>query len=265
MSPETGADGPSSGLTVVLLAVLAVGLIAGPLWVEVLHLDDQVYRYERAAVTTQGGTIDYATDANDPGVPISEQVACTGAITSRACYLERSLTGNSTAPTSRYTSGNVSGSAVESDYRYVAGDGATYRVIAVLNRSQGYVVENGSVRPVDADSGSNEDVLYRVELALEQVSPETVLDRVTVDVDDVDSPVRTAARTGSVRTHSPVDVPATPVELDDGSTYRVYLAAQHDPPATGRTAVVLLRYVAPLVGLALGYSVLKRYRQDRVE
>lgn len=259
MSRTSGDGEGRSARSVLLVVVLAIGLLAGPLWVEVLHLDDRVYRYERVEVATQGGTIEYVSDANDPGVAISEDIACSGAIVSRTCYLERGLIGNRTAPTSRYTSGNVSGRSIESEYRFVAGSEAVYRVAAVLNRSQGFVVENGSVRPVDEDSASNERVLYRVDLDLERVSTTTVLDSVSVDVKDVAPPVREAARTGSVRTYSPVEVTETPVKLDDGSIYRVHLAAQYGPPETGRTAVLLLRYLAPLAGLLLGYSVLRGF------
>lgn len=245
-----------SGRTL-LLALLAVGLLAGPLWVEALHLDDRVYRYERAEVSVQDGTIEYASA--DPGVAISDHVLCTGVIDTRACYLEQSLIGNRTVPTSRYTSGSAFGP--DSDYRYVAGPEGVYEVDVRLNRSQGYVVENGSVRAVDEESVPADRVLYRVELDLREVDAQRILDRVSADVDRVETPVREAARSGSVRTYRPVDVPETPVKLENGTAYRVYLAAQHDPPETTRTGVLLLRYLAPVAGILLGYSLLTGRRR----
>lgn len=241
-----------------LLALLAIGLLAGPLWVEALHLDDQVYRYERAEVTVQEGTIDYVA-ADDPGVEISHQVLCTGAIDTRVCYLEQALIGNRTVPTNRYTSGSANGP--DSAYRYVAGSEGVYKVDVRLNRSQAYVVENGSIRAVEEESVPENRVLYRVELALDAVDAERVLERVSVDVDRVEPPVREAARSGSVRTDRPLDVPENPVELENGSTYRVYLVAHHGPPERARTAVLLLRYLAPVAGILLGYSLLTGRRR----
>lgn len=135
----------------------------------------------------------------------------------------------------------------------------------VLDQSQGYIVENQSLEPVDEDSYPEDRVLYRVHLTLERLSPKKVLDRVSVDVEHVDQPVREAARTGSSRTSRQVDNPETPVKLEDGSIYRVYLAAEQGPPESARSAVVLLRYVAPIAGLIIGYSVLKGGLQDRSE
>jgi hypothetical protein len=264
MSGTPRADESHSFGTVLLLVLLAVALLAGPLWVEVAHFDDTTYRYERAEVTQQGGTIGYAADAADPGVAISEAVACSGPIDTRACHLERGLIGNRTAPTSRFTSGNVSGEAVESPYRFVAGSEAVYRVDAVLNRSQGYVVDEGSVRPVDEDSDSTDRTLYRVELALEPVSPATVLDRISADVGDVAPPIREAARTGDVRRYASVDAPVELVRLDDGTIYRVYLAAKSGPPEDLDSVVFLLRYLAPLAGLVLGYRVLVTDIRSRI-
>lgn len=258
MSRPNGERAGQSIWSLSLLAVIAVGLLAGPLWVEVAHLDDRVYEYERVEVTTQGGTIQYEVD--DPGVQISEDIACSGAIVSRACYLERGLIGNATVPTSKYSN---TGSSIDSKYRFVAGSEATYEVDSVLNRSQGYIVENWSVKAVEEDAYPDDRVLYRVELDLEQVSSQTVLEQVSVDVESLDKPVREAARTGSVRTYSPAENPATPVKLEDGSIYRVYLTAEYGPPESARLAVVLLRYVAPIAGLIIGYPVLKRLLQDR--
>lgn len=257
----SGDDEGRSTRSALLVAVLIVGLVAGPLWVEVLHLDDRRYRYEGTEVAIQNGTIDYVPGATEPGVPISADIACSGGIASRTCHLERGLIGNQTVPTSQYTSGDPT--SVESEYRFVAGPEAVYRVETVLNRSQGYVVRNGSVKPVENDSEVTERVLYRVELTLARASPTTVLERVSVDVSTVDPPVQEAARTGSVRTFRPVDIPQTPVKLTDGSVYRVSLVAEHGPPETGRTAVLLLRYVAPVAGLLLGYSVLKGFHHNR--
>lgn len=257
MSQSDGGSGRFPSRRTVLLALLAIGLLAGPLWVEALHLDDRVYRYERAEVTVQDGTIDYV--AEDPGVTISDRVLCTESIDSRVCYLEQALIGNGTVPTSRYTSGNASGP--DSSYRYVAGPEGVYEVDVGLNTSQGYVVENGSLRPVEDGSVPENRVLYRVYLSLEAVDAQRVLERVSTDVDRVEPPVREAARTGSVRTYRPVDMPESLVTLENGSTYRVYLAAHHGPPERARTAVLLLRYLAPIAGLLLGYSLLAGRRR----
>ncbi len=258
MSQSAGKDSEWLSARMLLLALLAVGLVAGPLWVEALHLDDRVYRYDRAEVSVQDGAIDYVPEGDPPGVSISEDIRCTGVIETRACYLEQALIGNRTIPTARYTNDNPSGP--DSEYRFVAGPEGVYEVDVGLNKSQGYVVENGSIRATEEGSVPEDRVLYRVELDLEAVDAGWALERVSVDLDRVEPAVREAARSGSVRTYRPIDVPETPVKLENGSTYRVYLAAQHGPPESARTGVLLLRYLAPLAGLLLGYSLLSGLR-----
>lgn len=249
---------PSRGT--LLRVLLVVALLAGPLWVSVLHLDDPTVRYERAAVAATNGTIEYVNGSNDArGAPISDDLACSGFHIERSCYFERSLVGEGTVQTSVYTTGpDAPDGAITAPYEFVQGTEAVYRPVVVLDRSQAYVIEDGEVRPVP-NASAVERPRWRVQLDLERVSPDAALDSVAVSADSTDPAVQEAARTGSATIYTVREPPATPVKLEDGSYYRVFIAEQYSPPETNRSAVVILRYLAPIAGLVLGYRILRRH------
>ena len=220
-----------------LLAVVAVSLLLAPVWAPLGHLDDPTYRYERVRVTAADATIAYANDS-DPPVrgPISADVACTGSFgQSRGCYFERYLAANHTVSTgvAAKPPGPIDLPGV-GGYEYAVVNGTTYETTAVANRS-----------------ARRDDGLYRVDLALEPASAREALERVSVRLEDVHPAVREAARTGVGTSHREVDVPKTPVRLEDGTYYRVYAAGRTDPLDLDRFLADLLRWGSPLVGLAL--------------
>lgn len=261
--PPAESDGRFDGRTRTLLLVLLVlALLAGPLWVEVLHLNDPTYTYERTEVTAGTGTVEYASDIDDPAVTISEEILCTSPMSARACTLERTLVNGNTIPADIYHRGSGTPDPFEQDYEYVATRTGIYRPTAITNRSQAYVIENGGVRQVE--NGTTDDPFYRVELTLERVDAPSALEDVSVPVDSVGPVTREAARSGSATAHSDIDIPETPVRLDDGTYYRVYLSQQNRPPETVGTAVFLLRFVAPLVGLVLGSRLWGRFEVSYV-
>lgn len=238
-----------------LLLVLA--LLAGPIWVEAIHLADPTYTYDRAEVAVSGDTIEYVGEDVPHDVALSEDILCTAPVSVRACYLERTLVGNQSAPADIYHRGPGSTSAIQQEYEYVRARQAIYRPTTRTNRSQPYVIEDGAVRAVP-NASTVENPFYRVELTLTPVDPTQALDDVAVSVEGTDPVVREVVRTGSSNTHDPVAIPQTPVRADDGSYYRVYLLERQDPSDTVGQAVFLLRFVAPLLGLALSARLLNR-------
>ncbi|NHN57954.1 MULTISPECIES: hypothetical protein [Halorussus] len=220
-----------------LLAVVALALLAGPIWAPLAHFGDPTYRYESARVTASDGTIAYANDS-DPPVrgPISADVACTGDFAhSRGCYFERYLARNHTVPTGIASSTpGPSRLPTVDHYEYAIVNGTTYETSYVANRS-----------------AENSDGMYRVDLALEPASAGDALQRVSVSAEDVRPAVREAARTGVGTAHREVDVPETPVRLGDNTYYRVYAAGHTDRLNVELLLADILRWGSPLVGLAL--------------
>lgn len=241
------------------LGLLVLVLLAGPLWVEALHLTNQRYVYERAEVTATGGTVEYGGDADVPhDVALSEDILCTEPLSVRACYLERSLLDNGAVPVDLYHSGPEDPDAVEHEYEYVRTRTAIYRPSTETNWSQAYVVEQGSVRAVE-NASEHDNPLYRVELTLTKVNASDALADVSVAMDRVGPVSREAVRTGSTTAYAPASIPQTPIVTEDGRYYRVYLEERDGPPETVGELVFLLRFVAPVLGLALGYRLVSRY------
>lgn len=240
-----------------VLGLLVLVLLAGPLWVEALHLTDHRFVYERAEVTATGGTVEYASDADVPhDVELSEDILCTDPLSVRACVLEQALVGNESVPADLYHSGPDDPDAIEHEYEYVRTRSAIYRPSTRTNRSQAYVVDNG-IRAVE-NASEYENPLYRVELTLTKVNAAEALADVAVEGDSAGPVAREVVRTGSVTTYAPATVPQTPIAADDGRYYRVYLEAKRAPPENVGELVFLLRFVAPLAGLALGYRLVNR-------
>jgi hypothetical protein len=217
-----------------LRAVVALALLAGPLWIPALHLADPTYRYERAQVTADGPGVAFENESAVPaGTILSEEIACAG-YSSRVCAFERQLARNTTVLTGIYSStagtGTSSFALAPDGHDYVQINGTVYEATTVANRSRVYVVANGTVyekgtAPDDADTSGD---LYRVALSHQQVPPAEVLSRVSRDVDTVSPPIARAARTGTGVAHRDLDVPETPIRTADDTYYRVYLAGQRE-------------------------------------
>lgn len=242
MSSERRSDAVRQGIP---LALIAVGLLAAPLTVSVLHVGEPTYRYERLEVTTNGTNVKYATERDVPfETPISEEIACAGSWEVRACAFERLLLDDRTVTTETYSSNlDRTRLPVEERYRYVRINDTVYEV--------GYVT-NASAR--------REGGMYRVELALERTAPDRALRSVSLPVtsDDLSQTVAAAARTGEASASREIDVPETPIRLEDGTYYRVYQTERVEPSPGARGARLLLTYIAPLFGLPVAVDFLQR-------
>lgn len=245
-------------------AILAVILIAGPVWIPALHLDDPTYRYERARVTADGGTLAFANASGVPaGTMVSDEIACSGS-PSRVCAFERQLTRNHTVLTEIYSTHpgeRTNAFAVGHDrYDYVRIDGVVYETITLANRSRVYVVADGTVyRAGEAPDGiSTSGDVYRNELSLRQVSPAAALADVSRDAESVSAPIRRAARTGVGVANRERSVPRTPIRTADGAYYRVYLDDRRQPVVENGWVETLLVIGAPTVGLLVLFRLRRR-------
>lgn len=217
-----------------LLVLVAVVLLAAPLWVPAFHLGDTAYRYESVRIETSGTEMAFATDPGEPDVGISERIACAEGMWSRSCAFERYVAENNTVPTQVYT-GNPDYLHTDANferYDYVYLNGTVYEAIYPANQS---VTREGAAR---------------LELGLQPVAAADALQRVSVPVQEVPPPIREAARTGVAYGHERV-APPTPVELDDGTYRRVYLTNVTAPPAYEGGTETLLTVGGPVVGLGL--------------
>ena len=239
-----------------VLALVGLALVTAPFWIGQFDLDDPRYTYERTAVTTDNGTIEYANAGDSAAVsgPISEDIGCLrgfdlGEI--RYCTIEGSIATNETTVTIAYTSDS------EPDSLHRTMGSGSYRYLAV---NGGIYVQ--TVR-VDRSAGGNESAArYPVYLDLERADPEAALEDVSIERSsaDVSPTVARAAETGSETTRSEIEVPQQPIRLEDGSYYRVYLEETTEPTSTETLLSLLARFVAPISGLVLFANVFRRVR-----
>ncbi|WP_254763132.1 hypothetical protein [Natrinema marinum] len=225
------------------VALVAVGLLTGPAVTALLDVGERTYRYERAEVTVDGSSIEYANESAAPDrTPVDGAIACAEsgpyAWEIRACTFEESVLENGTVPTefSYGAPGPVPVSSLLPErYRYVSLDGTVYETAYVANES------------APRDGG------YRIDVTLEPSSPEAALEYASHHVTsrEVSSTAAKAARTGDVTTLQKATVPERPIRLEDGTYYRVFLADEIEPSKPDRTLNVVLTYLAPLSGIAL--------------
>ena len=240
----TGTETNPSHIPEILLGLLAVGLLAAPLWLSAIPLNEPTYEYEQAEVVINGTTVEYASGFDDEirAGPISQDIECTGHPRFRdirTCAFEQHLNNDNTVPTGIYgTPGpDDGGLGSRTDYRYIQLDDGIYKPITVGNTS----VQRS------ADSSAT-DALYRADLGLQQVSAEGALDGVTRDLDDVPSVVADAARGDGTTSRADITVPEDPVSVGD-RYYRVYRDGQTAPMFWEAPLETILRYGAPFVGL----------------
>lgn len=229
------ADGPlTPARRDALLVLVALGLLAAPLWVPALHLDDPQYRYESVAIETDGARMDFASEPSKPLLGISERIACAGERWGRACVFEHFVAANHTVPTGIFASQELGFRDDVLDHRYdfVLINGTVYEVGAVPNAT---VTGHGG---------------HRLDLALRPVEADRALRFESVDVEDVPPPLRRAARTGSA-TGYVEDLPRTTIELEGGSYRRVYIANTSYPADHEAGTESLLRFGLPVLGLGL--------------
>ena len=227
----------------VLVGLLAVGLVAGPVWTAAIGLGGPTYTYDRAEVVTTDEGIEYAGESDlPPGTPMSDDIECAGwGGDLRACSFEHHLLDEESLPTGVYATNpdyTPTFSIYSADYYdYVQLDGTLYEPTFDTN-----------------ESARRDDGLYRVDMTLERADPAEALDRESLDVDrdGLASVVVEAARNGETTSRREVDAPDTPIRLDDGTYYRVYRERATDDPSWTETFVTwVLTYVGPLYGLAL--------------
>lgn len=241
----------------VLLALLAIGLLAGPLYAAALHLGAPTYEYDRVEVTTTDRGIEYSDQEQvPPRTPISDDLDCVGWGDLRACTFERHLLDEGFLPTEVYSTNPNYTSAFSvysrDYYDYVQIDDAVYEPTYVTNTS-----------------ARRDDGMYRVDATIEPADPDEVLDRVAVDADDdLPSVVAETARSGTTTAPWEVDVPEAPIRLADGTYYRVYRErGVTEPSSVERLLSSLLTYVAPVVGVVVLGRLSRRievsYRGDR--
>lgn len=234
----------------VLLAVVAIALLTGPLWASTLHLGDRTYHYTRTEVVVDGTNVEYASEARvSRHVRISRDLGCQNGLEVRVCAFEELLLENQTISSGAHTNSPdyTSSEILVERYEYALVDETVYESVYVAN-----------------ESARGEDGLYRIDLALERASPERALADVSLPVDSEEVPpaVASAARTGDGYAHREVDVPETPIRLEDDSYYRVYREGWTEPASS--LADSLLTYVVPLAGIALLVRLSRRVRVTHV-
>ncbi|MDF9745608.1 hypothetical protein [Natrinema salsiterrestre] len=231
-----------------VFAVVALGLLTAPLWVAHLPVGERTYHYERVEVVPNGTDIEYGTDTDRFPGPISDEIACApaGSLEVRPCALEQLVLDNETIPTEVYSSHPGPTRlpvTTEERYQYVRIDGSIYEPTYVAN-----------------DSEQRGDGMYRVDLTLNRTAPDRALESVSrrVTSDDLSPTVVEAARSGDARAHREADVPETPIRLEDGTYYRVYLTEYGDSSAVSSGIYFVLRYIAPLAGLIIALDIWQR-------
>lgn len=231
-----------------LVGILALGLLAAPLWIGAVNIGEPTYTYDRTAVTTTDTGIEYADpDAVPHDTPISHHIGCAGwGGDLRACSFERYLLEEESVPTDVYgtnpNSTSVPSVLLADYYRYVQIESTIYEPTYVTNTS--------------AQRG---DGMYRLDLALEPADPDDVLYWVSLDGDSVPSVVADTAREGTTTTTEEAAVPETPIRLDDDTYYRVYQERiTNEPSARESRLSSFLTYVPPFIGLYIVVRLSRR-------
>lgn len=227
-----------------LVFLLGLALLLSPVPVALGFVGGTDYHYESTEVVETGNGLAYADASEVPaGTPISEDIACAGTQVERACALEPTLV--DAGPRSL----GVTSEDPEDDpaiaprpYEFVQLDGEIYRAVYTT-------AENGSVG-----------------VALNTTSASVALHSVSVDPEltDVPGTVIDAAAEGEATSRTAVDVPDTPVIVDD-SYYRVYVTEEAQEGSTSPLSLGLF-FVAGLgiiLLLSLSRKVRVRYVPDR--
>ncbi|AGN02699.1 hypothetical protein L593_13800 [Salinarchaeum sp. Harcht-Bsk1] len=232
--------------------VLGLLLCTAPVWIGFLHVDQPVSVYERAAVTTDDGRIEFVDrplEAVQP-VEISQDLGCTIANDdwpSRLCYHESAIASNDAEPIVGWTDDPDEDPWIRSQFSYVQVNGSVYDQMAFV----------GEARRRDADDAASR---YPIVLGLERVDADAALRDLSIPSTDEAVPgvVRDAAATGTVRTQRSVDVPRHPIRTADGRYYRVYLRSTESPPLFDSVLYTVARFFAPVVGLLSLHSAWTR-------
>lgn len=240
-----------------LWATVSLALLATPVAVSAMNVSETTYTYERAEVVVDDEDgITYAGDPDLYSIHLSEDIGCSTPMDTRTCAFERHLVSNATVPTELYaTSSSYPDDVFDlrlDRYRYVQLDGSVYEPTYVVNQS---------VR--------NADGSYRVDLALESADATDALRDVSIDAADeradVPSVVVEAAREGSASADREVEVPQTPIRVDDGTYYRVHQSDRSEPEPMMPVYGTALSIVGPLAGLHILYRLFQRLEVTYVD
>lgn len=222
----------------VLTIALGVLLLANPLYVGHLHLDDpNWYRYEAAEVSYGEDGLDVPPDAVQDG--IEDEVACLrNDRPTRACALEQVVhdDGNLTAPV-RWGSVFIE----------------TYGP-----HGYQYVYVDDAFRAVEARQVGDETIL-----SLNRTPADEAMRDVSTPIFRADPKIQRAIRSESVKTHQPLDG-ANQLVRDGDTYYTVYEAAAHveSGPHTLRN---LLESGVMASGMGVGLWLVLRGQRRRIE
>lgn len=228
--------------------IFGILLLVSPVWVTALGVGEPRYQYDRVQVLIDDEDgLTYASDDPAKFVPISTNIGCSIPQDVRTCAFERYLLANHTIPTTVYTN-NPDLETAPYDmarYQYVMVNGSAYRPVQVPNKS------------VQRDDG-----IYRVDLDLESVSIESALRNAALNAslerDQIPNPVYQAAVSGESSSTNEVDVPTTPIRLENGEYYRVYVDGQTEAPGILQILRWVLTYIGPLLGAGILIRVFQR-------
>ena len=226
----------------VLLLLLAVVLILSPVLATMNVFGGPEYRYESVEVIETDSGIAFADESDvPPGVPISDEIACSGTLVQRACALEAPLTDGGSQPLGVTTTDlEVDPGISDPPYRFVLLNGTLYRTTYETN-----------------ESAQRADGSYPVEVTLSPSSSGVSLHAVSVPEGDVSGTIAEAARNGVATSKSAKDVPSTPVALQGNTYHRVFPVEE---PSEGLTEVGQALFFVAAFGVILLISVSRKIR-----
>ena len=217
------------------LLLIAVALMTSPFWAPGVVWAGEGYQYASEEVVATDTGLEFADeDAVPDGVPISDDIACSGTLADRACGLERAILEHGPQPIGIESDGVERDDRIATpDYRFVQLDETIYRI--------GYELDE-----------SDENDAHAVYVNLSSAIPSAALHAVSVDADEarVSSTAVEAAEEGHATSPRAADIPNHPIALGDGTYQRVYL---DEPGHFGAGSPIVY---SVFLGFALGAGIL---------
>lgn len=230
----------------ILFLLLALALLALPIFTALGAIGTEDNQYERAQVVATGGEVTYADASGVPdGTPISTDLICAGTQVERACALEERLGNETRSLGVESTAENLDDDPriAPRPYRFVQLDDGIYRALYDRN-------ENGAVG-----------------ISLTETTASTALQAISVDPSqpdslnpdriDVPDTVVDAAEDGQASSRTAVDVPPYPIKVGD-EYYRVYRVSEGSEGST--TPFSLLFFFGAGLGLIILLSLFRNVR-----
>lgn len=223
-----------------LLLGLALSLIASPAWAPAVLWISDGYEYESTEVIATDTGLEFADPSAVPdGVPISDEIACSGTLIDRTCALERTVVDGGPQPLGIVTE-NVEADdrIVDPPYRFVQLDRTIYRI--------GY------------DLGAEEEDGFPVLANASPAIPDAALHAVAVDEEDAPRTAVEAAEEGEAVADGPINVPNHPIAMDDGSHRRVYLV--EEGPRGANSPLIYAVFFGLTLGITILFSLSRKVR-----